>query len=183
MARHYDDDADETPAQLWMQLQRQRAAAANFVAPAAPLARRDQTIDVVPWAMQTTALDVGRAWQPLQATKEATSAVDRARGLQMRVLPFLALFALAGVVVGGVVWLVAGIVPIAALVAVLVFAGLGIGTYGRLNSTDYAHSGAGVERHRIDTAADLERQRMEHEQELRRLALDAYLKQLEGRNK
>lgn len=178
------DDYDETPdpAQVYLQVRREQLAQRNFVAPA-PLARREpQTVDVTPWMAQTTALDTSRAWEPLQTAHERTSAVDRAKGLQMRVVPFLGLYALAGVVVGGVVWYVAGIVPLAALTAVLVFAGMGIGTYSRMNSTDYAHSGAGVERHRIDTAADLERARMEHEQELRKTALDAYLRQMEGRN-
>lgn len=40
MARHYDDDGDElTPAQVYLQMQRERQAARNFVAPA-PLAKR-----------------------------------------------------------------------------------------------------------------------------------------------
>lgn len=177
--RDYDDDSTPEPAALWLELQRQRAAAANFVAPAAPLARRDQTIDVVPWAMQTTALDVGRAWEPLQGTKESTSAVDRARGLRIRLLPFLGLYGLAGVVVGGVVWYVAGIVPVAALLAVLTFAGLGISTYRRMNLDDYDHSTSGVERLRISEAAQLQREQLEQTHELRRMALESYLKRLE----
>jgi hypothetical protein len=44
MTRQYDDDAEETPAQVWMQMQAQQAQMArNFVAPAAPLARREPT--------------------------------------------------------------------------------------------------------------------------------------------
>lgn len=177
----FDPETGESRAAVW----RRQHAERNFVAPApAPLATRPQTVDVVPsWAMQAQPLDVSNAWQPLQTAKEATSAVDRAKGLQMRVLPFLGLYALAGVVVGGVVWYVAGIVPLAALAAVLVFAALGISTYRRMNLDDYDHSGAGVERLRITEAADLERARMEHEQVLRERALDAYLKQMENRNR
>ena len=179
--RDYDDDSTPEPAAVYLQLQRERMAQRNFVAPAAPLARRDQAIDVVPWAMQTTALDVGRAWEPLQATKEATSAVDRAKGLRMRLVPFLALYGLAGVVVGGVVWLVAGIVPLAALLAVVTFAGAGIFTYRRMNLDDYDHSGAGVERLRITEAADLARAELDHKARMQEKALDAYIRHLEGR--
>ncbi len=176
------DDYDETPepAALWMQLQRQKAAQRNFVEPA-PLARREpQTIDqVAQWAMQAQPLDVAQAWQPLPAAKESTSAVDRARGLQLRLAPFVALYALAGVVVGGAVWLVAGTMPGAALLAGVTFVALGIFTYRRMNLDDYDHSGAGVERLRITEAADLQREQMEHEQELKRLAFEAYLRRLE----
>lgn len=181
------NDYDETPdpAQLYLQLQRERAAQArNFVAPA-PLARREPTtIDAVPqWVVQAQPFDVGQAWQPLAAAKEATSAVDRAKGLRIRLLPFVGLYALAGVVVGGTVLYVAANVPLAALFAVVTFALLGILTYRRMNLDDYDHSGAGVERLRISEAAQLQREQMEHEQELRRMALESYLKWLENRDR
>lgn len=182
----YDETDEPTPAQVYMQVQqqRQRAAAANFVSPTpAPLAtRQPQTIDqVAQWAMQAQPLDVANAWQPMQGAKETTSAVDRARGLQLRLWPFLLLYAGAGVVVGLGVWLVAGSWPPGAMLGALLFAALGVGTYIKLNGQDYDHSGAGVERHRISTAADLQREQMRHEQELKKMALDAYLRQLERR--
>lgn len=179
MAR-YDDDAEETPAEIYLQMRR-RAAQANFVpAQSAPLARRDQTVDVVPaWLTPTAQMDVSSAWQPLQGAKESTSAVDRAKGLQMRLVPFLALYGAAGVVVGGAVWLVAGTLPGAALLAVVTFAGAGIFTYRRMNLDDYDHSPGGVERLRIGEAAQLQREQMEHEQELKRMALESYLKRWE----
>ena len=74
-------------------------------------------------------------------------------------------------------------VPVAALVAVLVFAALGVNTYVKLNGQDYDHSGAGVERLRITEAAQLQREQLEHTQELRKMALEAYLRQIEGRNR
>jgi len=181
--RHYDDDADETPAELYTRLQRERAAQRNFVAPA-PLATRPATIDQAPqWVTQAQPLDVGQAWQPQTGAKETTSAQDRAKGLRIRLVPFLGLYALAGVVVGLAVWLAAANVPVAALVAVLVFAALGVNTYVKLNGQDYDHSGAGVERLRITEAAQLQREQLEHTQELRKMALEAYLRQIEGRNR
>lgn len=179
---NYDyDDADEPPAQVWLQLQRQKAAERNFVTPAAPLAKAQPvTIDAVPaWLTPAQPVDVTNAWQPLPGAKEATSAVDRAKGLQLRVVPFLGLYALAGVVVGGGVWMVAANVPVAALLAVLTFAGMGIATYSQMNSTDYQHSGAGVERHRIDSATYLAELELEHKARMQEKALDAYLRRLE----
>lgn len=94
-------------------------------------------------------------------------------------LPFLLLYGLAGVVVGGGVWLVAASVPVAALLAVLTFAGAGIFTYRRMNLDDYQHSGAGVERHRIDSATYLAERELEHKARMQEKALDAYLRRLE----
>lgn len=173
----YDPETGESRATVW----RRQTAERNFVAPLpAPLATRPQTIDQAPqWVTQAQPLEVGQAWQPQQGAKETTSAMDRAKGLRIRLVPFLVLYGLAGVVVGGAVWLVAESVPLAALGAVLTFAAFGVGTYVKLNGQDYAHSGAGVERHRVDTAADLARTQMEHTHELRKMALDAYLETLE----
>lgn len=180
MMNPYDEyDQDGTSrAEVW----RRQRVERNFVAPTpAPLAtRRPQTIDVVPAVSTTTQpADVSAAWQPQQATKETTSAVDRAKGLRIRLTPFALLWAGVGVVLGATVWLVAGTLPGAALLAVLAFAGLTGATYYKLNGQDYDHSGAGVERLRISEAAQLQREQMEHEQELRRMALEAYLQTLE----
>lgn len=180
----YDEfDEDGTPrAEVWRRQHAERMAQRNFVAPMpAPLVRREPTtIDQAPqWLTPAQPLDVGRTWQPGQVAQEKTSAVDRARGLQLRLWPFLVLYGLAGLAVGGVVWLVAANVPIAALLAVLTFAGAGIFTYRRMNLDDYDHSGAGVERLRITEAAQLQREQMEQTHELRRMALETYLRRLE----
>lgn len=177
------DEYDETPepAALWMQLQRERMAQRNFVTPAAPLAtRQPQTIDAVPsWAMQTTALDTSRAWQPLQGAREATSAQDRARALRTRLQPFLVAWGAVSVVVGGGIWLVAGALPAGALLAGLTFAGLTAVTYSRLNRQDYEFSREGTEQLRIVEAAQLQREQLEQTHELRKMALESYLQTLE----
>jgi hypothetical protein len=156
----------------------------NFVTPAAPLARREPTtIDVMPtWLSTSQVVDVAAVWGAQEAAHERTSAVDRAKGLQLRLWPFLLLYAGAGLVVGLGVWLVAGTIPGAALLAVLTFAALGVGTYIKLNGQDYAHSGAGVERHRIDRATQLHMAELDHRARMQEKALDAYIRQLEGRN-
>jgi hypothetical protein len=172
------DELDDTPAV------RHGDARRNFVTPAAPLATRQPTqIDVMPtWLSTAKVVDVAAVWGAQEATHERTSAVDRAKGLQLRLWPFLLLYAGAGLVVGLGVWLVAGTLPGAALLAVLVFAGMGIFTYARMNSTDYQHSGAGVERHRIDRATQLHMAELDHRARMQEKALDAYIRQLEGRN-
>lgn len=180
----YDEfDEDGTPrAEVWRRQHAERMAQRNFVAPMpAPLVRREPTtIDQAPqWLTPAQPLDVGRTWQPGQVAQEKTSAVDRAKGVQLRLWPFLVLYGAAGVVVGLAVWLAAANVPVAALVAVLVFAALGVTTYVKLNGQDYDHSGAGVERLRITEAAQLQREQMEQTHELRRMALETYLRRLE----
>lgn len=180
MAR-YDDDAEETPAQVWLQLQRQRAAERNFVTPA-PLAKREpQTIDAPQWMVQQQPLDLTRGLETQSGAQERTSAMDRAKALRVRLVPFLWGWVGLSVIVGAVVLMVAQNAPTAALLALLTFSGLTSVTYYRLNRTDYDYSNAGVERHKVDTSAYLAERHMEHEQELRRMALDAYLKQLDGK--
>ena len=178
MARHIEPD-DETPADIYLQLQRERMAQKNFVTPA-PLATRPQTVDVVPsWAMQAQPLDVGQAWQPMQGAKEASDPITRAQGLRIRLIPYVVLFALAGLVVGLVAWYIAGNAPVAAGLAVTLTAAAGLLTYRRMNLDDYDHSAGGVERLRITEAADLQREAMRHEQELKRMALESYVRRLE----
>lgn len=171
----------ETPVQRYL---RNQQAQRNYVPAAAPIVKREQTVDVIPqWLATAQPVDLSAAWEPLQTAKENTSAVDRARGLQMRLAPFLALYGLAGVVVGGVVWYVAGTLPGAALLAVVTFAALGIFTYRRMNLDDYDHSASGVERHRIDQATYLAERELEHKARMQEKALDAYIRQMENRNR
>jgi hypothetical protein len=157
-----------------------RGTPTTFVAPSAQLARREPvTVDAPAWLVTREPMPIAGAWEAQNGAKEATSAMDRAQALRVRLLPFLWAWAAVGVVVGGAVWLVAGVLPIGALLAALTFAGLTAVTYYRLNRTDYEYSREGTERHRISTAADLQREAMRHDQELRRLALESYLAALE----
>jgi hypothetical protein len=155
------------------------APAGNYVAPA-PLARREPiTIDTPAWLVQPAPLQVANAWEPQNGAKEETSAMDRAQALRVRLLPFGLLWALLGIIVGIVVLVVAQNAPGAALCALLTFVAMTSTTYIKLNGQDYAHSREGTERHRITTAADLQREAMRNDQELRRLALETYLRSLE----
>ena len=176
--RNYDDDADETPAAVWMQLQRQKAAERNFVTPA-PLATRPHTIDQAPqWLTPAQPVNLAQAWTAVDGAQERTSAMDRARALRVRLVPFVLLWALLAAIVFVVVLYVAQNAPGAALGGLLAFTALTAYTYYRLNRTDYDYSREGTERHKVDTAAYLAERQMDNEQELRKIALEAYLTRL-----
>ena len=155
-----------------------RRGGPSFVAPD-PARQPPATVDAPAWLVQQQPLDVGPVWTPTDGARENTSAMDRARALRVRLLPFVGLWGLLAVIVGAVVLYVAQNAPGAALAGLLVFTALTAGTYIKLNTTDYVFSREGTERHRLDTAAGLARQQMQHEHELRRLALEAYLESLE----
>jgi hypothetical protein len=145
----------------------------------AQLPSRQPANDTPAWLVERQPLDVGAVWTPVEGAQERTSAMDRAQALRVRLVPFLVTWGLIAVVVGTVTALLARQWPAGALLGVLLFAGLTAITYYRLNRTDYDYSREGTERHRLDTAADLARRRMNHEHELRRMALETYLKALE----
>jgi len=180
MARYDEYDETPEPAALYLQLQRQKAAERNFVA--APLAKAQPvTIDAPAWLATSQHMDVTPVWQAPDGARENTSAMDRARALRVRLLPFVALWALLAVIVFVVVLYVAQNAPGAALGGLLVFTAMSAITYVKLNGQDYAHSREGTERHRIDSATYLAERQLDHDQELKRMALDAYIRHLEGR--
>lgn len=119
------------------------------------------------------------AWQqPTEAMVEQTSATDRARGVVYRSLPMFGLVALLSLAGAMIAYGVAGQVP-AALTFLVVMAIVGGGVYWFESRTEYAHSRNGVERLRIIESADLEHARLDHEFNLRRMALEAYIKIME----
>lgn len=136
-------------------------------------------IDAPAWMVERQPMAVDAVWTPVEGAQDRTSAMDRARALQVRLVPFVAVWGVIAVVVGVVVTMVAQQWPAGALLGLLLFAGLTAVTYYRLNRTDYDYSREGTERHRLNTAADLARRRMNHEHELRRMALEAYLESLD----
>ncbi len=152
--------------------------APSFVAPDPPQ-QPPAVIDAPAWLTQQQPLDVGAVWKPADGAQERTSAMDRAEALQVRLRPFLWAWAGVGVVVGGAVWLLGGAWPAGAMLGALLFAALTAVTYYKLNGQDYEYSREGTERHRVSTAADLARQQMQQDHELRRMALQTYLDALE----
>lgn len=145
----------------------------------APEPRRPAPVDPPAWIPPAQPVDVAPALMAIDGAQEHTSAMDRAQALRVRLLPFVLLWGLLGLVVGVVVLLVAQNAPGAALVALLVFVALTSITYHRLNRTDYEYSREGTEQLKVVTAADLARLQLEQNHELRRTALEAYLRTLE----
>lgn len=180
MTRHDDyDDSEETPAEIYLQVARQKAAQRNFVTPAPLATRQPVTIDAPAWLVQQQPLDLTRGLETHDGAREHTSAMDRAKALRVRLVPFVLLWALLAVCVFVVVLYVAQNAPGAALGGLLAFTALTAYTYYRLNRTDYDYSREGTERHKVDTAAYLVERQMDNEQELRKMALEAYLGTLE----
>lgn len=149
----------------------------NFVAPAPQPASLPATF----W--QPPNSDVA-AWQPTSAIDERTSAVDRAWGYNIRLIAPLLLavvLALAGMIAFIVImrWLET---PVDGLMAFLAFLLCLAVTFGgvalHISSDDYRHSHSGVELARIRAAAEVKRAENEQSFELRRAALDGYLKQI-----
>ena len=178
-------DEDGTPrAMVWQREHRERMAQKNFVTPAPLAVRQPVTIDQAPqWLTPAQPVNLAQAWTAVDGAQERTSAMDRARALRVRLVPFVLLWALLAAIVFVVVLYVAQNAPGAALGGLLAFTALTAYTYYRLNRTDYDYSREGTERHKVDTAAYLAERQMDHEYRLKEAALDAYLRQMEGRNR
>ena len=147
------------------------------------LTQQPQTVDATPaWLVERQPLAIENVLTPIVTSMEQSGPLARAKALQVRIMMLLALYAILALVIAVTIWLVADALPVGAVAGALIFVALGSGTYIKLNAQDYAHSAHGTERHRIDVAADLAHARMNHEHELRRMALDAYLRTLEGRD-
>ena len=120
-------------------------------------------------------------WQPSESVREETSAVDRSVGLLIRQLPLSIVWIVLAVTAACVAWAV-----IPAWWA-LVF---GLGTFGVLSAGSFIlfdrqerdYSGSGLERHRINRAAELKRLELRQSHELKRAALDAYLDHLQRKD-
>ena len=96
----------------------------------------------------------------------------------MPVLVLVGLLAVAGALVA---WGVAGTVP-SVLTFLVIMAVVGGGLYMWDSRTEYAHSRGGIERLRITEGANIELAKIESEAELRRMALEAYIRMMEKRN-
>jgi hypothetical protein len=147
----------------------------SFVAPAPT---PPVTIDAPAWLVERQPLALENVWTPTVGTQEHTSAMDRAKALQVRLATWAVLWALIAVAVGVITTMAAKQWPVGALATILLFACLTAVTYYNLNRTDYDYSHEGTERHRLDTAADLMRRQQKYEHEARNRALDIYLETL-----
>jgi hypothetical protein len=150
-----------------------------------PLAKRTPppTVDAPAWLVQREPMNLAAGWTSFEGAQEHTSAMDRAKALRVRLVPFLWGWFGLSFVLGVVVLLVVKDAPSAGLATILLFSALTAATYVKLNGQDYAHSREGTERHKVDTAADLAKMQMKQDHELRKMALDSYVRQLTDRER
>ena len=134
------------------------------------LARQAAEIANVP-----TTVIVDDALQTLEGSTEKTSGMDRSLALVVRLIPFSVVWLVLAV---GVAWAA----DMGDWFTLCLFSGLTAVTYAYLDRQEYKYSRNGLEIHKVDTLADLKRDEMSHQQELRRMALEATLKMLEVRN-
>ena len=161
---------------------------AAYVSPIAP--GTPQAIQILPPdSLQQS--DISAVWTPtISQSRDSTGAQDRARGLILRTMPTLG--ALVFLASTAVIMYLAGLAvfdlrPLSSkpLDSTLIFLGI-LGamwffTYSAESRRDYQHSHAGVERHRLDAAADIRMAELGAELQMRREALAASLKLLEIR--
>jgi hypothetical protein len=134
------------------------------------LARQAAEIANVP-----TTVVVDDALTTLEGAREVTSGMDRSKALVVRLIPFSIVWLILAV---GVAW-AAGM---GGWFTLCFFSGLTAVTYAHLDRQEYQFSRNGLERHKVDTLADLKLAEMSHQQELRRMALEATLKMIEVRH-
>lgn len=148
-------------------------------AAAKPLVRRISPAEVELFEQQVThqlpavvAPQVNAAFQAQEAARETTNGKERAVATVIRMAPMTGIFAILATGLAFALRLSLG----QTLVIFAIVTGV---TYYRFNRTDYEHSAAGVERHRIDRATELAKAKMGYDNQLRRELAQAYLQHLE----
>jgi hypothetical protein len=149
-----------TPAEARQRRHRQRIAAAT------------ETIQMLTTPTPPAALPSTRqpptVFTPNDGATEQTTAMDRAKATVYRMHPMTIILAILAT--GLALWLQLGIG-----IALCIFAATAVAGYAYFNVTDYRYSRAGLERHRISMATQLERERMGHEKDIKAMALDSLI--------
>ena len=140
----------------------------NFVAPLPPVERRESaTFDVSPY-MGGDVIQVGQPLAANHGATEKTSGMDRSLAWVVRMAPYtliililsITLVSLAG---GG--W----------VLAFCLFAASSLFAYAVLDGREHKYSRNGLERHKVDTLAELKFDEQDKTHELRKLALTAQI--------
>lgn len=112
------------------------------------------------------------AFAAQETVRETTNGKERAVATVIRMAPMTGIFAILATGLAFALRLSWG-------QALVIFALITGVTYYRFNRTDYEHSAAGVERHRIDRATELAKAKLAHDNQLRRELAQTYLQYLE----
>lgn len=128
-------------------------------------------------------INVESAFAAQEGADERTSASDRSRAFLLRLVPLVALWGILSIVVAAALTMLIEVDAItSATIGLLAFVFLCFNSYSSADARERYDSRNGVEHHRIDVAENLTMKKMEHDQVLKRMALEATLKQLEVRN-
>lgn len=157
----------------------------RIVKPAAPTVIRQmsaQESNVIQQYAAQPVIMVEGAFQAHEGADERTSGKDRSIAFLMRLAPLVALWAILGAVAAFVLFTMIEVdEATSAAIGFTVFVYLSYRSYAQADERERYDSRNGVEHHRIDVAENLTLKKLEHDQELKRMALDATLKQLEAR--
>ena len=108
-----------------------------------------------------------------------------ARGTLIRALPVIGLSLPLSICIAGLAWL-SGLVSagfVAFVVSVLgLWGAFSLFLYSRIAKVDHQHSHYGVERLKVEAMTGIRHQELANDYALKRAALDAYIRRLEGRN-
>jgi hypothetical protein len=163
-----DLDMDRTPVAS-------SSRPASYV-PAAPMRRPDPLAAL--W--QPAPSGVVDAWQPQRTIVETATPIQRAGALVMRQLLLWCIWLVLAVAAALAAWQFARIGGgLAALFGLAVFGGCAAASFIALDRAERADSATGLEKHRIEQAARLERLKLQQDHELKRAALEAYLEHLD----
>lgn len=150
----------------------------SFVAPAPPTQRRPEP---PPSLWQPTSPTVADAWRPQHTISESATPEQRARALIIRQASLWLIWLVLAVAAALAAWQLAGLGSgLSALFGLAVFGGCAAAAFVALDRAERADSAVGLEKHRINRAAELEKLRLLQEYELRQAALDAFIKRMEG---
>ncbi|MCB0083787.1 MAG: hypothetical protein KDE47_22765 [Caldilineaceae bacterium] len=120
-----------------------------------------------------------------QQGQQANDAVLVARGSLIRALPVIGLSLPLSICITGLAWL-SGIVSAGFLAYVVSVLGLwgafSLLLYSRIAKQDHQHSHYGVERLKVQSLTGIRHQELANDYALKRAALDAYIRRLEGQN-
>ena len=122
---------------------------------------------------------MGSAFAPHEALHESTDARDRAAGFVLRMTPLAIVWFVLSLAVAIVVWSLAGGMW-AAVGGLVLWGCLTAATWLAHDRQERMFAAGGIERHRLDLAHDLERQKLTQDHEARQAVIGAYLKRLEG---
>jgi hypothetical protein len=124
------------------------------------------------WQTGQPSIVIENALNGLDTTREEATPVTRSVGLVIRLVPFTIAWIALSIAIP---WML----DLDEVASLLIFSVLMAYTYYRLDLSERYDSAAGIEHHKIDATERVHLARLEHEANLRRLALETTMKMLE----